>query len=339
MVQSFHYWSAKMKARILIIGLLITGFLNACTPETGATPDQVTVQLKWVHQAQFAGFYAAEAQGYYADENIAVTFAPGGVGIDIFEGVSNGDVAFSIVGADSLIVERAAGSPITAIATIYRVNPFVLVAFADSGIASPHDFIGRTVSLSGGYDTVQFQAMLTNLGIDASEINIVDYTYDDAPFLEGEIDVNNSFASGSLLALKEKIGDRKLNVIWPGDYGVHFYSDTLIVNDQLLENNPDLILRFLRATLKGHRFAIENPAAAVDASMQYAEVQDRTVQTAMLNASIPMIHTGEGPIGWMQADAWSGMHDILVNQGILDSPLDMSQVYTMEFLESVYGEQ
>jgi NitT/TauT family transport system substrate-binding protein len=328
-----------MKARLIIGALLITVILTACTPETEGTPDQVTVQLKWVHQAQFAGFYTAEAQGFYADENIAVTFAPGGVGIDIFEGVSNGNVEFSVVGADSLIVNKAAGQPITAIATIYRVNPFVLVAFADSNISSPHDFIGRTVALSGGYDTVQFQAMLTNLGIDANEINIVEYTYDDTPFLAGEIDVNNSFASGSLLPLKEKIGDRELNLIWPGDYGVHFYSDTLIVNDELIAENPDLVLRFLRATLKGHRFAIENPEEAVDASMNYAKVQDRDVQTAMLDASIPLIHTGEGPIGWMEADAWQGMHDILLEQGILDSPLDLDQIYTLEFLEKIYGQQ
>ncbi len=163
-----------MKTRIIVTLLLILLIFNACIPAKEAPPDQVTVQLKWVHQAQFAGFYAAEAQGFYAEENIAVIFVPGGVGIDIFEGVSNGDTTFSVVGADSLLVERANGLPVTAIATIYRVNPFVLVAFADSGISSPRDFIGKTVALSGGYDTVQFQAMLTNLGIDPSEINIVE---------------------------------------------------------------------------------------------------------------------------------------------------------------------
>jgi NitT/TauT family transport system substrate-binding protein len=326
----------NMKTRILTILFLVTVILTACAPEMQVPPDQVTVQLKWVHQAQFAGFYTAEAQGYYAAENIDVTFVPGGVGIDIFEGVSNGDVAFSVVGADSLMVKRAEGLSVTAIATIYRVNPFILVAFADSGITSPQDFIGRTVALTGGYDTVQFKAMLINLGIDASEINIVEYTYDDTPFLDGEIDVNVSFAAGSLLPLKEKIGDRELNLIWPGDYGVHFYSDTLIANDELIAENPDLVLRFLRATLKGHRFAIENPEVAIDASMQYAKVQDRDVQAAMLDASIPLIHTGEGPIGWMETDAWQRMQDILLDQRILDTPLDLNQLFTMEFLESVY---
>lgn len=328
-----------MKSRMLITILLIILVLSACAPEKEAPPDQVTVQLKWVHQAQFAGFYAAEAQGFYAQENIDVNFVPGGVGIDIFEGVSNGDVTFSVVGADSLIVERAEGRPVAAVATIYRVNPFVLVAFSNSGITSPRDFIGRSVALlPDGYDSVQFHAMLTNLGIDASEINTVNYTYDDTPFLNGDVDVTVSFAAGSLLPLKEKIGNRELNLIWPGDYGVHFYSDTLIANDDLIAENPNLVLRFLRATLKGHRFAIENPEDAVDASMRYAVVQDREVQLAMLNASIPLIHTGEGPIGWMVTDDWQGMHDILFEQGILDSPLDLSQMYTMKFLESVYGE-
>ena len=323
----------------MIVLFLLAVTLIGCAPGKEAPPDQVTVQLKWVHQAQFAGFYAAEAQGYYADENIDVTFLPGGVGIDIFEGVANGDVEFSVVGADSLIVERAEGRPVTAIATIYSVNPFVLVAFADSGITSPRDFIGKTISLSGGYDTVQFQAMLTYLGIDSTQINIVKYTYDDTPFLAGDIDVTVSFAAGSLLPLKEKIGNRELNLIWPGDYGVHFYSDTLIADDELIAENPDLVLRYLRATLKGYRFAIENPEDAVDASMKYAEVKEQDVQLAMLAASIPLIHTGKGPIGWMETDDWQGMYDILVAQGIIETSLDLSQIYTMEFLRDVYVEK
>ena len=167
----------------------------------------------------------------------------------------------------------------------------------------------------------------------------MEYTYDDTPFLAGDIDVTVSFAAGSLLPLKEKIGNRELNLIWPGDYGVHFYSDTLIADDELIAENPDLVLRFLRATLKGYRFAIENPEDAVDASMKYAEVKDQDVQLAMLDASIPLIHTGKGPIGWMETDDWQGMYDILVAQGIIETSLDLSQIYTMEFLRDVYVEK
>jgi NitT/TauT family transport system substrate-binding protein len=300
--------------------------------------DEVTVQLKWIHQAQFAGFYAAEAQGYYAEEDIDISFEAGGIGIDIFEGVSEGTITFAVVGADSIVDKRSQGMPITAFATLYRINPFVLVAFASSGIASPYDFPGHVVAVTPGYSEAQFAAMLSVVGVDQSSFTVVTYAYDDAAFLAGDIDVTVSFAAGSLLPLKEKIGDQELNVIWPDDYGVHFYSDTLVANDALLAENPDLVLRFLRATLRGHQFAIENPEIAIDATMPYAVVQDRDVQLAMLEASIPLIHTGQDHIGWMAPQIWQDMYDILLNYGLLDEPFDITTAYTLQFLDAIYHE-
>jgi NitT/TauT family transport system substrate-binding protein len=325
-------------AKITMCLVLTVLFITACGPQAVEQPplDKVTVQLKWVHQAQFAGFYVAREQGFYAEENLDVTFVPGGVGIDIFQGLINGEVDFSVVGADSLMVKRSEGVPLIAIATTYRINPFVLVAFADSGIRSPRDFIGRTVSLASGSADTQFRAMIKNLDLDIEQINVVPYTYDDTPFLDDEIDVVNSFVAGSLIPLEATIGDRVINLIWPGDYGVHFYSDTIITRDNLVTEQPDLVLRFLRATLKGHRFAVENPVAAVDASMVYADNPDVTVQESMLKASIPLIHTGKDQIGWMRADVWEEMYQMLLDQGILNQPVDLDTVYTMQFLEQVY---
>jgi NitT/TauT family transport system substrate-binding protein len=338
-----YFGDTHMKTKIMILTmflLIAMGFL-ACGKEdtnNSASRDQVTVQLKWVNQAQFAGFYVAQEKGYYADENLEVTLIPGGIGIDSFAAVVDGGVTFGVAGADSIIVQRAAGLPIKAIAVTYRVNPFVLVAFADSGIKSPRDFVGRTVSVSENYgDMAQLNTMLRNVGVDPALVTVVPYTYDNTAFLAGEVDVLNSFVAGSLLVLEEGLDGRDITLIWPGDYGVHFYSDTLFATDDTITNDPDLVTRFLRATLKGHRFAVENPEAAVDASMIYAENQDRDVQAEMFFASIPLFHTGENHIGWMLHEVWQGMHDTLLEQGILEEPVDLDTVYTMQFLESIYG--
>ncbi len=317
---------------VLALALLVFGAGNV------SALDEVTVQLKWIHQAQFAGFYVAKTQGFYSEEGIDVTFLSGGLGIDLVQVLVDGSADFSVIGADKVLIHRSLGVPIVAIATTYRVNPFVLVAFADSGIASPYDFVGRTVATTGGYDVVQFQAMLKNLGVDPASVDAVPYTYDDTPFLEGEIDVTVSFSAGSLLYLKESIGDRAINIISPDDYGVHFYSDTIIVHEATLAYDPDLILRFLRATLRGHRFALLDPHAAVDAAMHYAEIQDRALQAEMLEASIPLIHTGQDEIGWMRPSVWQGMYDILYEQGFLPNPLAVSDAFSLVFLETIYGE-
>ncbi len=301
--------------------------------------DHVAVQLKWIHQAQFAGFYAAEAQGYYHDENIEIEFVAGGVGVDIFAGVVSGETQFAVVGADSAVDYRSQGMPIVAIATTYRINPFVLVAFADSGILSPLDFPGRTLAVTPGYAEAQLAAMLNNVGVDRLSFETVLYQYDDQPFLDGEIDVTVSFAAGSLLTLREAIGDRELTIIWPDDYGVHFYSDTLITTDSLIEGNPDLVVRFLRATLRGHEYAIDHPEQAIDATMPYAAVQDRDVQLAMLHASVPLIYTGQDELGWMREEVWQGMYDTLDAYGLLASTFDIHDAFAMRFLEEIYREE
>lgn len=299
----------------------------------------ITVQLKWIHQGQFAGFYVAESEGFYAEEDIEVAFLPAGVGIDVFDTVLSGNATFGVAGADSIIVERANGQPVVAIATIYRINPFVLVAFADSGIDSPHDFAGRTVMVSDSYgDVIQLNAMLSKVDVDPESVNTVPYTYDHSAFLKGEIDVMNSFAAGGLLTLKTETEGRELNLIWPGDYGVRVYADTIFATDELINNNSDLVLRFLRATLRGHRYAVENPDIALAASMQYADVQDENIQASMIQASNPLIHTGEDEIGWMKPEIWQSMYELLQEQGFVAESIAIEDVYTLRFLQAIYQE-
>lgn len=331
-----------MLRRVLVFLAVGGVILIACGQADNAeiSPDQVTVQLKWLHQAQFAGFYAAEAQGFYDEENLIVTFIPGGVGIDVLRAVVDNGATFGVAGADSIILGRADGLPIVAIATTYRINPFVMVAFTDSGITSPRDFVGRTVSHSpGSGDTTQLYAMLDKAGVDREQVEFVPYTYDITPFLDGEIDVLNSFAAGSLLTLQASLDGRDVNLIWPGDYGVHFYSDTIFTTSNLISENPDLVRRFLRATLRGHRFVIENVTQGVDATMNYAENQDRELQTSMLTASIPLIHTGEDQIGWMRPEIWQGMYELLLEYGYLKGTVGIDTVYSLTFLREIYGSQ
>jgi NitT/TauT family transport system substrate-binding protein len=99
--------------------LFIVPLVQGCTTqEVKLPPDEVTVQLKWVHQSQFAGLYVAQQKGYYADENINVKFIEGGQGIDVVEPLLNGQADFTIISPEFLITEHSKGAPIWAIAAI-----------------------------------------------------------------------------------------------------------------------------------------------------------------------------------------------------------------------------
>jgi len=140
-------WASILSA--IIIATTAGAGTGCGVVEDRTPPDEVAVQLKWQHQAQFAGFYAAEHNGYYAEEGLSITFIEGGPTDNNEEGVLNGTAQFGIAGADELIIARAGGKPVCAIATIYRRSPLAFVADADSGISCPPE-AGRVPESKGG---------------------------------------------------------------------------------------------------------------------------------------------------------------------------------------------
>jgi NitT/TauT family transport system substrate-binding protein len=326
----------KKIAIICISILLLVLFIAGCTPQEVKKPlDEVTVQLKWVHQAQFAGLYMAQEKGYYSDENINIKFIEGGPGISLTEPLMDGQADFSILSPEELIVKRSEGLPIVAIATTYRRSPVIFASMADSGIMRPADFIGKTVSLLGQTEAeIEFYAMMKKLGLDISKVKLIKYNPEYTEFLNGDADVMYLYMTAGLIKVQQK--GYKLNLIWPGDYGVKFYADTVITNENLISQNPDLVTRFLRATLKGWKDTIGDSEAAVETTLKYAKIKDKALQLAMMDAQVPLINTGEDHIGWMKAEEWQAMYQTMLDQKLISAPLDYNKLYTMEFLNKIY---
>lgn len=177
--------------------------------------------------------------------------------------------------------------------------------------------------------------MMTRLGLDPGSVEQVDIGFDLAPFFSGEVDILPGFVNFDLLTAREQGHD--VNLIFPEDYGVHLYGYTLFTSERQIGENPDLVLRFLRATLRGWRWAIENPAEAGPHVLFYDPALDPDYQMAVLEASVPLVNTGEDQIGWMQEEMWAGMQEMLLEQDILTHAVDLDKVYTMRFLQEIYG--
>ncbi len=330
----------KTTVRTSIILLVAVALLAACAPqETAKPPDEVPVQLPWTHSVQFAGFYAAAQQGYYAEEGLQVSLLPApGAGTDTIALVIDGTADLGVTFGAGLVAARSQRLPVTAIATIYRRYALVFMTLADSGIARPHDFPGHTIrTLVPGGSAVAFQAMMTRLGLDPDSVEQVDVGFDLSPFLAGELDIWPGYITNEVLTAREQ--GYEVNLILPGDYGIHLYGDVLFTTDELIEENPDLVTRFLRATLRGWQWAVENPEEAGPLALRYDPTLDAAHQAAMMEASVPLIHTGEDHIGWMREEVWRGTHDILLEQGLVDGPVDVDEVYTMRFLHTIYGDE
>ena len=323
----------------LFLLLFFTLILSSCGDSTKNNPaDKVTVQLKFAHQAQFAGLYVAQENGYFAEENLDVTFTEGGRGMDLIDPVAEGEAQFGIASSDLILAKRAQGVKIKAIAAIYRRSAATFVTKINSGLVRPHDLLGKKVAvISENAKEYEFQlrAMLKKLNLDISDVELVDLDHEYKGFINGDVEVTGAYVTGGAMRLRAQgVG---LNYIWPSDYGIDFYSDTIFVSDSLIASNSALILRFLRAALKGWNEAIRNTEEAIDITMRYAKIKDRKLQTAMMEAQHPLIYTGEDQIGWMKETVWSGMNRIMFEQGVIDQPLDdINSLYSMKFLQDIY---
>jgi ABC-type nitrate/sulfonate/bicarbonate transport system substrate-binding protein len=123
------------------------------------------------------------------------------------------------------------------------------------------------------------------------------------------------------------------------DYGIRFYADTIVASEKLIRQKPELVKRFLRATLKGWRYAIENQVEAVELTLKYDPTLTKDLQLKMIKAQIPLIHTGNVNIGWMEKSIWEEMHQTLLDAGVLAQPINLTEAYTMQFLNDIYGEK
>lgn len=300
-----------------------------------ATPEleEVTVQLSWVHQAEFAGLYAADQLGYFAEEGIDVTFVEGGQEVDSIAPVASGSVQFGIAQPANLLLARSSGSDVRSIAVIYRRSPIVFFALADSGIVRPQDFVGKKIRSALTIDQT-LRAMMTKVGIGPELYETVYLPSNVDEFASGEVPVWSGFIN--VFALEVQRAGYEINIIYPDDYGIHFYGDVLFTHDALIESNPDLVLRFTRAALRGWTYVVENPDAVGAFVQRYNPNADPELEVDRMIASIPIVNTGEDFIGWMRPEIWQMMEKTLREQDVLTDPLTVEQVYTMQFLEEIY---
>lgn len=326
----FTPWLGK----VITLLSILAAILSACAPAP-LTPSltPVVVQLRWTHQAQFAGLYAADQNGYFQDEGLAVHFLEGGPTVDSLTTILSGTAQFGVATGDQLIIARAAGKPLQAIATVYRRSPGVYMALAESGIRRPQDFVGKTISIGRGGIPL-FHAMMTRIGVSSDQYTVVESTSSLDDLYSGQVQVRSVFLTNEVLAAEA--AGYKLNLIFPDNYGIHFYSDSLFTSDDLIATSPDLVRRFLQAALKGWTYAIENPTTIGSMVTRYRANADVAHENAFMTASLPLVNTGEDHIGWMKPEIWAGMEKTLREQNVLTKPLDVAQVYTMQFLKELY---
>jgi NitT/TauT family transport system substrate-binding protein len=292
---------------------------------------QVTLGLSWLHNAQFCGPYHADRHGLYAAEGLRVTFVPADASHDPLDEFLTGKYDFVIAQPDALIIARQKGHRVKAVAATFRIHPLVYLTLESSGIRTPHDFRGKTVGVAYS-EKLPLLAMLRKLRIDPGELRIVPRSYGIEGLQKGEYDVEAGWVNGELIEARK--AGLAVNVIAPYDYGVTFYADVLAVRESLIEQEPELVEKLVRATMRGWAEALQDPTESARLPLHYDPKLDPARELEHIKATAPLVHTGVDRIGWMRAEDWESMIQTLHEEGTIPERPRVEDLYTTRFLVS-----
>ena len=219
--------------------------------------EKITIQLDWLHQFQFAGYYIAKEKGYFANENIDITIKEFSFGLDLVENVLTNKNIYS-VGKSSLIIEKLNGKKISLINAIYHDSPLVLISLKNKKNNYPlQDLENKKVMLTtDAISSASIISMLKSQNVQFDKINFIPHSFKLEDLILGNTDAMGSYLSNEPYILSKK--NIKFNIFNPKDYGFNFYGGLLFTSEDEVNNNLNRVKKINQAALKGWSYAFEN---------------------------------------------------------------------------------
>ncbi len=306
------------------------------SPRTAGAAEDVTYLLPAIPSLPaFGPWMLAKQRGYYADEGLNVTFqsAQGGVDVAKQVGVGNAQIGGAI--GDTPIIVRANGIPVKAVAVLGGGSLTQLVTPADSGISSPADLKGSKISVMSYQDTTFYSllGMLASAGLTRNDVEAL---------AAGPANVWQLFLSGevaAMAAVPDWIGivqdnGKDVNILPSGEFFPSM-AQAVLASDELIEERPDLVQKLVRATLKGMRDIMDDPAGA--AADYVKEVTSHAGKEASIQRVFELyskyVYAGQAQIGAMDEKRLAEVQDFYLDQGIVRRASELSDLYTNEFIQ------
>ena len=275
--------------------------------------EVIHLQLRWHHQFQFAGYYAALEKGYYKDEGLDVELHAGTPDHKPVPEVLAGRAQYA-EGNSEVLQYRLKGEPLVALAAIFQYSASTLLTRADSGINTAHDLVGKKV-MTNMKEDADFHAMFLNEGIPLDKVGIIPSSYNLEDLISGKVDAFNAYTTNEPYFLQQRGIAYKL--IDPKDYRINFYSDILFTTETELRKNPERVNAMRRATLKGWAYAMNHPDEIIDLLIsKYGVTKTRTHLEFEAAEMRKLIFPDLVEIGHMNRGRWEHMADSFVKAGL-----------------------
>ncbi len=290
-----------------------------CSVPGASAAEKVTLQLKWIHQFQFAGYYAAVAQGYYRDAGLDVTILPATPGEDPTSSVIDGKAQYG-VGTSSLLLLRNAGKPVVTLAVILQHSPYLLLTGEISGNQTIHSLVGKRLMLEHQADEVV--AYLKNEGLPLEKMRMLPHSFNIHDLIDGKVDVISGYATDDPDIL-DRAGFH-YHAYSPRSAGIDFYGDNLFTTEKELKDHPARARAFREASLKGWHYALDHSDEIIDLIIaRYSPKADRDHLKYEARQIRQLMQPDLIEIGYSNPGRWRHIAEIYADLGMLPKNVNL----------------
>jgi NitT/TauT family transport system substrate-binding protein len=341
----------RLTTRLLAVLAVLTLFATACGSDEAAvgvgdceSVDSISLQLQWLTQAQFAGYYAAADEGIYERYCLDVEIREGGVDIAPHQQLASGAVDFAVSWVPKALVPREEGMDIVNVAQVFQRSGTLQVSWADAGIDGPADLAGKVVGNWGWGNEFELLAGSRKAGLDpSSDYELVQQSFDMLALLNGEIDAAQAMIYNEYAQMLESLNPATGKRVTEDDLSIIDWNDegTAMLNDALWADGTrlgdadyaDITTRFVAASLEGWMYCRDNSADCVEIVLNNGSSLGASHQAWQMNEINGLIWPSPDGVGVMDEGLWAQTIDVATSQGILASAPD-SGAYTTEYAEA-----
>ena len=297
--------------------------------------DETTVILDWTPNTNHSGLYVALEKGYYEEEGLDLNIIqPSEGSSNVLIATNQGDFGVSYQEDLTFALATDDPLPIKAIAAIIQENTSGFASVKDKGIKSPKDFEGKTY---GGWGSPSEKAILKTVmeaeGADFDKVSIVDVGESDFLASSSPIDIVWIFEGWTGIEAEIQGIDLNYTPVKDLDENLDYYTPILTTNNQIIEENPEKVRKFLKATSKGYNFAIENPEETADILLKHAPELDAELVHKSQKFLANEYSKNSEKWGLMDAAVWENYTDFLIENDLLENEINLEDVWTNEFLQ------
>jgi signal transduction histidine kinase len=285
--------------------------------------QKVVLQLNWLNQFQFAGYYAAKEMGYYKDVGIDVEIKEFNNQIDLSTVIEEGGADFA-VGRSSLLIDKINGRDVVAMGAILQEDPLMLLVRGDSNISSINDLKNKRIMLTDdAKSTASVMAMLSSSGITQKDIEMVPHSFNLDDLINREVDALAGYTSNEPIVMEDRSVGYK--IFHPKDYGFQFYSDILFTSSDFIKKNPTLTKDFYEASIKGWKYAFENISRTAEIIYKHHNTQHKTLIQLIKEGEIlkRLAYSKNEDIGNLNIDRLNDIVKVYKVLGIASSDVDV----------------